>query len=158
MTMFNGFHGHYRYNELFFHDQDSGQIIVPVLRPGNSHSNKWYVSILKRGIHRIRAKYPDIEIAVYADSGVNCASCYQLADAMDLKYAIGIASNEVLKRKTARCERAVSHLYVNKEIKQQHSISHQDQAGSWYKPQRCHSKIESKGKGLNVRHIISNLE
>jgi hypothetical protein len=42
MTMFNGFHGHYRYNELFFHDRDSGQIIVPVLRPGNSHSNKWY--------------------------------------------------------------------------------------------------------------------
>jgi hypothetical protein len=110
------------------------------------------------GIHRIRAKYPDIEIAVRADSGVNCASCYQLADAMDLKYAIGIASNEVLKRKTARCERAVSHLYVSKEIKQQHSISHHDQAGSWHKPQRCHSKIESTGKGLNVGHIISNLE
>ena len=41
------------YNELFFHDGDTGQIIVPVLRPGESHSNKWYVSILKR----IVAKY-----------------------------------------------------------------------------------------------------
>jgi hypothetical protein len=41
MTMFNGFYGHYMYSELYFHDGDSGQMIVPVLRPGNSHSNKW---------------------------------------------------------------------------------------------------------------------
>ena len=48
MSMFNGYYGHFMYNELFFHDGDTGQIIVPVLRPGNSHSNKWYVSILER--------------------------------------------------------------------------------------------------------------
>ncbi len=28
--------------ELFFYDGDTGQIIVPVLQLGNSHSNKWY--------------------------------------------------------------------------------------------------------------------
>jgi hypothetical protein len=48
LAMFNGYYGHFMYNELFFHDGETGQIIVPVLRPGNSHSNKWYVSILKR--------------------------------------------------------------------------------------------------------------
>src|SRR5699024_7025032 len=46
LTMFNGFYGRFMYNELFFHDGHTGQIIVPVLRPGNSHSNKWYVAIL----------------------------------------------------------------------------------------------------------------
>jgi hypothetical protein len=103
-------------------------------------------------VHRIRAKYPDIEITVRTNSGFTCASFYQLADAMNLKYAIGIASNEVLKRKTARCERAASHLYVSKKIKHQHFISHHYQAGSWHKPQRCYSKIESTGKGLNICH------
>lgn len=41
LSMFNGFYGQFMYNELLFHDGDTGQIIVPVLRPGNSHSNKW---------------------------------------------------------------------------------------------------------------------
>ena len=48
LSMFNGYYGQFMYNELFFHDGETGQIILPVLRPGNSHSNKWYVSILKR--------------------------------------------------------------------------------------------------------------
>ena len=41
LSMFHGFYGHFMYSELFFHDGDTGQIIVPVLRPGNSHSNRW---------------------------------------------------------------------------------------------------------------------
>lgn len=39
MSLFNGFYGHFMYNELFFHDGQTGQIIVPILRPGNAHSN-----------------------------------------------------------------------------------------------------------------------
>ena len=45
------------YNELFFHDGQTGQIIAPVLRPGNSHSNRWYVGILRRIVKRIREVY-----------------------------------------------------------------------------------------------------
>ena len=52
MSMFNGYYGHFMYNELFFHDGETGQIIVPVFRPGNSHSNKWYVAILKRVVRK----------------------------------------------------------------------------------------------------------
>ncbi len=29
MSMFNGYYGHFMYNELFFHDGETGQIIVP---------------------------------------------------------------------------------------------------------------------------------
>ncbi len=62
MSMFNGYYGQFMLNELFFHDGETGQIILPVLRPGNSHSNKWYVGILKRIIIKIRATYPEMEI------------------------------------------------------------------------------------------------
>lgn len=53
LSLFNGYYGQFMYNELFFHDGETGQIILPVLRPGNSHSNKWYVAILKRIIKKI---------------------------------------------------------------------------------------------------------
>ena len=157
LSMFNGYYGHFMYNELFFHDGDTGQIIVPVLRPGNSHSNKWYVAILKRVIQKIKGAYPEMEIVVRADSGFSCPAFYRLADGHDLQFAIGQASNEVLKRRTRRAEKAVGHLYARQGIKHRHFIGFEYQAGTWHKPQMCYSKIESTGKGLNVRHIVSNM-
>ncbi|NCP89608.1 MAG: transposase [Flavobacteriales bacterium] len=111
------------YNELFFHDGDTGQIIVPVLRPGNSHSNKWYVSILKRIILKIRKVYPQMKIIIRADSGFSSAPFYKMADHYNLYYAIGLASNEVLKRRVKRAEQAVKHLYQAEGEKHQHFIS-----------------------------------
>lgn len=158
LSMYNGYYGQFMYNELFFHDGETGQIIIPVLRPGNSHSNKWYVSILKRVIKKIRAQYPDIEIIIRADSGFSCPAFYKLADEFTLKYAIGQANNKVLQQRISRAVRVVNRQFVSENIKHQHFISFDYQAKTWHKPQRCRSKIESTGKGLNVRHFISNIE
>lgn len=157
LAFFNGYYGQFMYNELFFHDGETGQIIVPVLRPGNSHSNKWYVAILKRVLKLIRQKYPDIDITVRADSGFSGPEFYKLADVYNLKYAIGQASNSVLKQKVVKVEKAIKHLFVNQGVKHQHFFEHEYQAGTWHKPQTCYTKVESTGKGLNVRHIISNI-
>lgn len=158
LSMFNGYYGKFMLNELFFHDGETGQIILPVLRPGNSHSNRWYVSILRRIVCKIRARYPDLKIIIRTDSGFSCAPFYKLVDDYNLLFATGQASNAVLKRKVERCERAVKHLYVDQHIKHQHFIAFTYQAKSWHKPQQAYTKIESTGKGLNVRHFISNIE
>ena len=78
------------YNELFFHYGQTGQIIVPVLRPGNAHSNWWYVSILKQIVKRIYAQYPDIKIIIRADSGFSTPKFYELAREYNLQYTIRI--------------------------------------------------------------------
>lgn len=158
MSMFNGYYGQFMLNELFFHDGDTGQIILPVLRPGNSHSNKWYVSILKRIVQKIREAYPEIRIFIRADSGFSCAPFYKLADHFDLKYAVGLASNSILKSRTKRAEKAVRLLHLNEGEKHQHFIGFEYAANSWHKQQQCYSKIESTGLGMNIRHFISNIE
>ncbi|NOZ46816.1 MAG: IS1380 family transposase [Chlorobi bacterium] len=157
LSLYNGYYGQFMYNELLFHDGETGQIILPVLRPGNSHSNKWYVSILKRIVRAIKSQYPNITIIVRADSGFSNAPFYKLADDESLFYAIGLATNEVLKRRVQRVVTAVKHLYLSKKEKYQHFISFQYQAGSWHSPQQCYSKIESTGIGMNVRHFVSNM-
>lgn len=157
LSMFHGFYGQYMYNELFFHDGETGQIILPVLRPGNSHSARWYVSILRRVVERIRTDYPRIRIIIRADSGFSCARFYALAETYGLEFVIGMATNAVLKRKVARVERAVRRCYGREGIPHQHFFSYEYQAGSWPKSQRCYAKVESTGKGLNIRHIVSNL-
>jgi hypothetical protein len=156
MSMFNGYYGQYMLNELFFHDGETGQIILPVLRPGNSHSNKWYVSILKRIIIKIRKKYPKMKIVIRTDSGFSGAPFYKLVDEYKLLFVTGLASNAVLKKKVARAEKAVRHLYLKQGKKHQHFIGFSYKAKSWHKEQQCYSKIESTGKGMNVRHFVSN--
>ena len=158
LSLFNGFYGHFMYNELFFHDGHTGQIIVPVLRPGNAHSNWWYVAILKRIIQRIRDKYPDIEIFIRADSGFSTPKFYELARKENLKYCIGISSNEVLKRKTRLLANCVTYSYVKKKQKKQVFTSFEYKAGSWQEAEKCYAKVESTGKGLNIRYFVSNIE
>jgi hypothetical protein len=158
MSMFNGYYGQFMLNELFFHDGETGQIILPVLRPGNSHSNKWYVGLLKRIVIKIRKAYPDMEIVIRTDSGFSCAPFYELVDEYDLLFTTGQASNAVLKKKVARAEKAVKQLYLNQGEKHQHFISFKYQAKSWHKEQQCYSKVESTGLGMNIRHFISNMK
>ena len=158
MSMFNGYYGQFMLNELFFHDGETGQIILPVLRPGNSHSNKWYVGILKRIIIKIRKAYPKMVIVIRTDSGFSCAPFYKLVDQYNLLFATGQASNAVLKKKVSRAEKAVKQLYLHQGKKHQHFIDFAYKAKSWHKEQHCYSKIESTGLGMNIRHFVSNIE
>ncbi len=113
LSMYNGYYGQFMYNELLFHDGETGQIILPVLRSGNSHSNKWYVSILKRVIRAIRTTYPFMYIYIRADSGSSNAPFYQLAEDESLFYAVGLATNDRLKRRVQKAEKAVRLLHLS---------------------------------------------
>ncbi len=157
MSMFNGYYGQFMLNELFFHDGDTGQIILPVLRPGNSHSNKWYVGLLKRIIIKIRKVYPEMKITIRTDSGFSCAPFYKLVDDYDLFFVTGIASNNVLKKEVAKLEKEVKDTYLSEGEKHQEFIEYTYQAESWHKEQPCYAKVESTGKGMNVRHFVSNI-
>jgi len=157
LSMFHGFYGQFMYSELFFHDGKTGQIIVPVLRPGNSHSNRWYVGILRRVVRAIRARYPQMSITIRGDSGFSCPAFYELAAEQQLQFVLGVASNAVLKKRTARLADAVRRRHVSQGNTYQHFTSFPYQAGSWPSAQRCIAKVESTGRGLNVRYIVSNL-
>lgn len=157
-ALFNGFYGQFMYNELFFHDGDTGQIIVPVLRPGNSHSNRWYASILERIIKAIKDRYPDMEIFIRADSGFSGPKLYDLADKYGFKFAVGQATNNVLKKEVSVVKEQVKTNFLDKGEKHQHFMSFKYKAKSWNHEQQCVSKIESTGKGMNIRHIISNID
>jgi hypothetical protein len=158
LSLFNGFYYQFMYSELLFFDGETQQIILPVLRPGNSHSNKWHVSILKRIIEKIQLKSPNIKITIRADSGFSQPEFYEFAREKKLYYCIGIARNQRLSCKTTRAEKAVRYLFADNGIKHQHFVgAFEYQANSWEKPEKCHAKIESTGRGMNIRYIISNI-
>ena len=85
LALFNGYYGQFMYHQLLFKDGDTGQIILPVLRPGNTHSSRWFVKILERIVDRIRSRFPQIEIIIRADCGFSVPGFYQLAEKKKLK-------------------------------------------------------------------------
>ena len=158
-SMFNGYYKQFMYNELLFHDGKTGQVILPVLRPGNCHSSRWFVHILSIIVDKIRGRFLKMKIIIRADAGFSGAEFYKLAKAKNLKYCIGLARNERLKKFTETAEEAVRAGYLEQGEKHQFFAGgFEYKADSWDKPQRCYAKIESTGKGMNVRYFCSNME
>lgn len=159
LSMFNGYYGQFMYHLLLFKDGNTGQIILPVLRPGNTHSSRWFVKILEKILDCIRARFADMEIIIRADCGFSGPAIYRLAENKKLKYCIGISANERLRRHTAKAEQAVRRQYLEKGLKHQHFMGgFSYQADTWDKPQTCYAKVESTAKGMNIRYFMSNLE
>ncbi len=159
LSLYNGYYGQTMYHELFFKDGNTGQVILPVLRPGNCHSNKWFVGLLERIVLKIRKKLPDIKILIRADSGFSGAAFYRLANQFDLQFCLGVSSNEVLKGLTKEIADQVKRQYASKKIKHQEFVGPMDyQAKSWDRPQTLYAKVESTGKGMNIRYFASNFE
>ena len=159
LSMYNGYYRQFMYNELLFHDGESGQVILPVLRPGNCHSNRWFVHILSIIVDKIREKFASIEILVRADAGFSNAEFYRLAEEKNLKFCVGLTRNPRLKKFTETAEEVVRTGYLEQEEKYQFFAgAFKYQADSWDKAQQCYAKVESTGKGMNIRYFCSNME
>lgn len=157
-SMFNGYYKHRVYHPLYFHDGDTGQLILPVLRPGNVHTAKDFVPILKRLIKKIKSQRPDIKILIRADSGFSGEKFYSLVEQENLKFCIGIPSNQVLQRAVKDEEDMIRNFFYNYGEKYQYfSERIEYKAESWEFPQNCYAKIESTSKGMNTRFICTNM-
>ena len=112
---------------------------------------------LKRIVQKIRAAYPRLKINIRADGGFSCPAFYQLADDHNPGFVMGLPGNEVLKRRVKRAEKTVRHSVCVSGYKTstflQPYLSGQKLAQAW----ECYTKVESTSKGLNTRHIVSNL-
>lgn len=157
MVMFNGFYNQHQLDQLLIFDGETGQLVLPVLRPGNSHTARWAFSILKRIIKKIRTRFPQMRIELRADAGFSCSELYALVGDLDLIFAVGIAANATLKGLVKDIQLEIKETYVDKgEPFKFITDGFEYKADSWAEPQTVYAKIESTGKGLNTRFFISN--
>ncbi len=158
LSLFNDFYGCYMYHPLLFHDGETGQLILPVLRAGNVHTSRGFTAILKRIVRRVRASLPGIKITIRGDSGFSGAEFYTLAEAEDLQFCIGIAGNKVLQRLVAVEQECIKNwFYEHGEQYQYFTEAMEYQAQSWSRPQKVYAKIEATKQGMNMRFICSNM-
>lgn len=156
-SLFHGYYWQWMYNELFYLDAETGQIILPVLRPGNVHSSKWNDRFLRIICRKIRERFPDMQIIIRADAGFSSAAFYQVVQDWDLDFCLGISANERIRKLVDTDYEEVFHTYAKHGIRYQRFVGpFSYQADSWEQPQDLYAKIESTGKGMNLRFYISN--
>lgn len=158
-SLFHGYHWQFIYNQLFYIDGQTGQVNLPILRPGNVHTSKWNERFLAIIVKKIRERFPKMRIIVRADAGFSGAAFYKVVDELNIEFTVGISSNERLKQLFQKDIKEVSEKYVQHDQPFQKFVGpFQYQAASWDKPQQVYAKIESTGRGLNVRFFVSSLE
>jgi len=157
-SLFHGYYGNNIYHPLVLIDGINGDLISPILRRGNAHSNLWAGSILNRVIKILKKRFNDIEIIIRGDCGYSTPKIYNICNKYNIKYCIGVPSNNILKKKVKKLKEKVKNKYKKTGKKLQKFIKFNYKANSWEKKQKLIAKVEHTGRGLNVRYITTNLK
>jgi len=161
LSFFHGYYDQHQYFPLFAFDGDTGFPLAAWLRPGSVHASCGVVQTLHTLVTHLRAAWPDVVILVRGDSGLAVPALYEYCEREGLLYALGYASNEVLKALTAAPLADLQtyyHWYQHREPHVQHFEAIENyRADSWSRPRRIVAKIEINRLGTNRRFVVTNL-
>jgi hypothetical protein len=161
LSFFHGFYDHHMYHLLLVFD-DAGRLISFRLRAGNTHASKFAGPLLDRIIRKIKARFPDCQVVVRADSGfcmprILCR-LERLHDELgDVDYVLGIARNQVLERTIEEVKAFAREVFeaTGKRAKIFNDFFYA--AKTWEWERWVVAKAEHGRLGENPRFVISTL-
>jgi hypothetical protein len=158
LSFFHGYYEEHMYHPLLVFDGRDGFPLAAVLRPGNTHSSRGALAVLKRLIQKLRQAYPKALILFRADAGFAVPALYSyLEDQPQTRYVIGFITNNRLLAETAPLLAKAQRQYQETGEKQRLFTAFSYQAESWDQPRRIIAKVEYTRLGANQRFVVTNL-
>lgn len=158
LSMFHGYYEQTMYHPLLIYENESKLCLGAYLRPGNVHTADNVLKYLSPIVKRLKMVFPEAEITIRADAGFASPEMYEFCEEEKLRYVVGIASNNVLKKHIKK--------YLSKARKQfkksgkaacvYHSFKYK--AESWNKQRKVVVKIEITEHGEDVRFVVTNMK
>lgn len=152
---FHGYYDHYCYLPLYVFC--GRHLLVSYLRPSNIDPAKHSWGILSLLVKAIRRHWPKVEIIFRGDSGFCRWKMLRWCERHDVRYIVGIAKNNRLKRKAAGLINEAAEQFVLTGKKQRLFTSIHYAAGTWDKRRRIIVKAEHNRLGSNPRFVVTNL-
>lgn len=155
-SSYHGYYQQYMYHPLLIYDGHTNQLLTAVLRPGTAHASRGVVSILRRLVAALRARWPHVTIALRADSGFALPALYDYCERERLAYTIGLATNPRLQALAAPlvAEAARQHEHSGEKVRLAGEGSYA--AASWAHERRVVYKAEELEKGSNLRFVVTS--
>ena len=158
LSFFHGYYEEHMYHPLLVFDGRDGFPLAAVLRPGNTHSSRGALAVLKRLIQKLRQAYPKALILFRADAGFAVPALYNYLEGQpETRYVIGFITNNRLLAETAPLLAKAQRQYQETGEKQRLFTSFSYQAESWDQPRRIIAKVEYTHLGANQRFVVTNL-
>jgi hypothetical protein len=157
LSFYNGHYDSHMYHPLLIFEGKSGVLLSSRLRPGNSAAFRQAVPMLRPLTRRLRAKFPEREIALRADAAFGTPEILDYAEYAGLGYAIGFGRNERLyEHVMPLCEKLELEWECNPGKPLRHYTSFSYQARRWSRSRRVVAKIERTRDGVNLRFLVTN--
>lgn len=158
-TFYHGYYGQHMYHPLLVHDGQTGELIVPLLRPGNVHGSKKALGMLAWIVREIRRAWgADVEVVieVRADAGFAIPKIYTWCERNRVTYTIGLVTNSSLTSFSEPLAVTAKALFEKTGEKQRLFEEFGYKAGSWERFRRVIVKAEYQEKGSNTRFVVTN--
>jgi hypothetical protein len=157
LSFFNAHYDSHMYHPLLIFEGGSGVLLSSRLRPGNSAACRQAVAMLRPLTRRLRAQFPQRDIALRADAAFSTPEILDYADYAGLEYAIGFGRNSrLLDRVMPLCEKLELEWECNPGKRLRHYTSFTYQARKWSRSRRVVAKIERTREGLNMRFLVTS--
>jgi hypothetical protein len=166
-SVFNGFYGTSCYLPLLvtisFDNEPAKFLVAAVLRPGNASSLQGTLGVVRRLVSLLREYFPRVRLRLRADSAFAVPLLLDCLEAASIEYVIGIASNRVLERLSARLMRRARRRCRRTGRKVTLYGDAHYRAGSWPARRRVVYKAEvvvypQREPRDNDRYLVTNLK
>ena len=154
------FHGYYYekiYHQLVIFDGETGELITPVLRAGNTHGADSVIDVFEWLLPQIREAWPETEIIIRADGGLAVPSLYEYLEEQGCHYVIGLITNDRLRDLNRRAMIEARNIFECEGNRDRVLCEFEYQANSWPFPRRVVGKAELLEKGSNQRFVVTDL-
>jgi len=130
---------------------------VSYLRPSNIDPAQHSWAILSLLVKALRQQWPQVEIIFRGDSGFCRWRMLRWCERHQVRYIVGIAQNNRLKKQAALWLERSQDLFNSSGRSQRLFASMHYAARSWDKPRRVIVKAEHNRLGSNPRFVVTNL-
>lgn len=161
LSAFNAYYRGHGFLPFHLFDQ-SGRLLLTVLRPANAPSGVEIRTLLKRVIGYLRQRWPRVRILVRGDAHYACPEVMDWCEAQHLAFLTGLAGNPVLERvvaeRVARARKDWASRAPGKPPgwKLRRFMEFPYAAKSWSHPRRVVARIEVGRDGSDVRFIVTS--
>jgi hypothetical protein len=159
LSLFNAHYDEYGFQPIVVFDGE-GRFITAMLRPAKRPSGKEIKPFLRRLLRAIRARWPQTEILLRADSHYCGAEVLDFCRANSLDYILGVAPTSTLRRHVEALEastkarfEAAPHSGKLRRFKEFY-----DGAQSWSRVERIIARVEVGAQGPDARFVVTNLK
>lgn len=156
LTFFHGFYRQYQYLVRVITCAENDQVLLPALLHGTARAGLGAADELQRVMQTLRARQPDVQVHLRADSGYAGPEFYDACEALDIVYTVGMAMNPRLQCASAQCLQKAEDLYSQTGTPQRLFTTFEYQAESWSQSRWVVVKCEVNAQGTNRRAVVTN--